>query len=178
MGNPHHLPHSYLLNRLQISSNEALYSYLQQSKMVEVDKRLKKTFEKVGLIEEATQFEKITVRVQSSLSFDYEEPTVFISRSGYLRVIVGTPKIAQDDWMSQMAAHGMPNQVAAKETDTSALAPAPVGNDEVEVHDFEQEDVDVVSTQGNCSASVAVKALKETGGDVVEAIMKVTEDAA
>eukprot|EP00915_Cephaloidophora_sp_WS-2016_P008048 GHVH01011131.1.p1 GENE.GHVH01011131.1~~GHVH01011131.1.p1 ORF type:complete len:166 (+),score=39.14 GHVH01011131.1:60-500(+) len=141
--------------------------------MATVDKKIRKTFEKAGLVSDGV-YEKVTLRLKQSVSFEYKNSEVFVSPSGWTRVVIGQPRFADpsSDFMKMAG-------IGAKTDEAVEAAPAaPVDDGEVvDLGDFAEDDVTMVCAQGGCSKKAAVEALKATSGDVVEAIMHVTDGA-
>lgn len=107
--------------------------------------------------------------------FVISKPDVFKSPNSDTYVIFGEAKI--EDLSSQLQTQAAEqfkapniNQVAPK------AEPATIPQDDEEVDDtgVEPKDIELVMTQAGVSRARAVKALKDASGDIVSAIMELT----
>ncbi|GAB4826070.1 hypothetical protein Ancab_008942 [Ancistrocladus abbreviatus] len=115
--------------------------------------------------------------------FFISKPDVFKSPNSETYVIFGEAKI--EDLSSQLQTQAaqqfrMPNMgsMMAKSETTTAAAAAQEEEEEVDETGVEPRDIDLVMTQAGFPRSKAVKALKTHDGDIVSAIMELTNWAA
>lgn len=113
--------------------------------------------------------------------FFISKPDVFKSPHLETYIIIGEAKI--EDLSTQLQAQAaqqfrVPDvgSVVSKPEDAAASTAAPAEEEEEEIDEtgVEPRDVELVMTQASVSRSKAVKALKSTNGDIVSAIMELT----
>lgn len=109
--------------------------------------------------------------------FVISKPDVFKSPNSDTYVVFGEAKI--EDLSSQLQTQAAeqfkaPNvgNVLPKPTETASVVPQ--DDEEVDDTGVEQKDIELVMTQAGVSRSKAVKALKDADGDIVSAIMELT----
>lgn len=74
----------------------------------------------------------------------------------------------------QMMKSAAAASTSAKEEAPPALVPVDEDDDEVDATGIEPKDIEIVMAQANVSRSKAVKALKASDNDIVNAIMDLT----
>jgi len=123
---------------------------------------------------------RVTVKKAKNILFVISKPDVFKSPASDTYVIFGTSDIED---LSNAALSKKAQQVLESEPPTThEKAPEHEHIKVEEVHEeekidetgLEQKDIELVMTQASVSRARAVKALKSTDGDIVNAIMELT----
>lgn len=110
--------------------------------------------------------------------FFISKPDVFKSPNSDTYVIFGEAKL--EDLSSQLQTQAaqkfrMPDMGSGNvKTDLSAITQAEEEDEEIDDTDVNARDIELVMTQAGVSRSKAVKALKTADGDIVSAIMELT----
>ncbi|PKI35630.1 hypothetical protein CRG98_044084 [Punica granatum] len=124
---------------------------------------------------------RVTIKRTKNILFFISKPDVFKSPHSETYIIFGEAKI--EDLSTQLQAQAaqqfrVPDMgsVVSKPEDAAAAAAAPAEEEEEEIDEtgVEPHDVELVMTQATVSRSKAVKALKSNNGDIVSAIMELT----
>jgi len=166
-----------------------------ESKQNRNEKKSRKAMQKLGM-RPVPGVLRVTVKKSKNVLFVINKPDVFKSPTADTYVVFGEAKsedlssasqaaaakqFRQPDaaGMAAAAAGGMPamgqapaEAAAGEGEDVPALA-APE-EEELDETGVESKDIELVMSQAGCSRAKAVKALKENGGDLVNAIMSLT----
>ncbi|PIA12819.1 nascent polypeptide-associated complex, alpha subunit [Coemansia reversa NRRL 1564] len=137
---------------------------------------LKKGFEQV------TGITNISVIRRKSPMFSIYAPDVYKNAGSDTWIVFGEARVDNLGRMmnpgAQRAAKAAAAATGATETGSSATPAAATKVEEVEEKvdetGVESNDIELVMAQANCSRAMAVKALKDKGNDVVNAIMELT----
>jgi len=122
----------------------------------------------------------VTVKKAKNILFVISKPDVFKSPASETYVIFGTSDIED---LSNAALSKKAQQVLEAETPTSqekVVEKEPIKIEEVHEEEkidetgLEQKDIELVMSQASVSRAKAVKALKSQSGDIVNAIMELT----
>ncbi|KAJ1400585.1 Nascent polypeptide-associated complex NAC domain [Sesbania bispinosa] len=149
------------------------------SKQSRSEKKSRKAMLKLGL-KPFTGVSRVTIKRTKNILFFISKPDVFKSPNSETYVIFGEAKI--EDLSSQLQTQAaqqfrMPDMgsVMAKQDQSAAAAEAqPEEEEEVDDTGVEPHDIELVMTQAGVSRGKAVKALKTHNGDIVGAIMELT----
>ena len=146
-----------------------------KSKQSRSEKKSRKAMLKLGM-KPITGVSRITVKKSKNILFVISKPDVFKSPNSDTYVIFGEAKI--EDLSSQLQTQAA-EQFKAPDLSQMISKPEPsgLGQDEEEVVDetgVEPKDIELVMTQAGVSRVKAVKALKAADGDIVTAIMELT----
>lgn len=112
--------------------------------------------------------------------FVISKPDVFKSPASDTYVIFGEAKIEdlssqlQSQAAEQFKAPNLSNVVSGMASEEAIGAAANDEEDEIDESGVEPKDIDLVMTQAGVTRSKAVKALKDADGDIVSAIMELT----
>ncbi|KAK8963410.1 Nascent polypeptide-associated complex subunit alpha-like protein 1 [Platanthera guangdongensis] len=145
-----------------------------RSKQSRSEKKSRKAMLKLGM-KPITGVSRVTVKKSKNILFVISKPDVFKSPNSDTYVIFGEAKI--EDLSSQLQTQAAEQFKAPdlshviSKPETSAIA-----QDDEEVDDagVEPKDIELVMTQAGVSRGKAVKALKAADGDIVTAIMELT----
>lgn len=148
------------------------------SKQSRSEKKSRKAMLKLGM-KPVTGVSRVTIRRSKNMLFVISKPDVFKSPNSDTYVLFGEAKI--EDLSSQLQTQAaqqfrMP-ELANTMGKTDLSATTPIEEDEEEDIDetgVEPRDVELVMTQAGVSKAKAVKALKNSEGDIVSAIMELT----
>ncbi|KAJ0044006.1 hypothetical protein Pint_18421 [Pistacia integerrima] len=147
-----------------------------RSKQSRSEKKSRKAMLKLGM-KPVTGVSRVTVKKSKNILFVISKPDVFKSPTSETYIIFGEAKI--EDLSSQLQTQAAEqfkapppnlNNVASK-PESSAMAQ---DDEEVDETGVEPKDIELVMTQAGVSRSRAVKALKAANGDIVSAIMELT----
>ena len=125
---------------------------------------------------------RVTLKKAKSILLVISKPDVYKSPAGDTFIIFGEAKL--EDLSNQAVAKAAEQfgaaDAAAPDADADAAPAADAAvveaasDEAVDETGIEQKDIDLVVSQTNCSRAKAVAALKESGGDIVNAIMELT----
>ncbi|KAJ7582869.1 NAC domain-containing protein [Mycena floridula] len=131
---------------------------------------------------------RVTLRRPKNVLFVLATPEVYKSPNSDCYIVFGEAKIEDMNSQAQMSAA---QQLAGGAGGASALENSGIGGDDddddmpdleapeddgpVDETGVDPKDIDLVMTQVNCSRAKAVKALKDSGGDLINAIMAASE---
>ncbi|TFY81701.1 hypothetical protein EWM64_g2300 [Hericium alpestre] len=132
---------------------------------------------------------RVTLRRPKNLLFVIASPDVYKSQNSDCYIVFGEAKMEDMNAQAQMnaaqhlsqSAGGVPNlesSGAGGEGDDDDDIPeleAPEEDGPVDETGIDPKDIDLVMAQVNCSRPKAVRALKESGGDLINAIMAASE---
>lgn len=156
-----------------------------ESKQNRNEKKSRKAMQKLGM-RPVPGVLRVTVKKSKNVLFVINKPDVFKSPTADTYVVFGEAKSEDLSSASQAAAAkqfrqpeamaaaaGMPAAPESADDDVPALA-APAEEEELDETGVEAKDIELVMSQAGCSRASAVKALKENSGDLVNAIMSLT----
>ncbi|XP_011070062.1 nascent polypeptide-associated complex subunit alpha-like protein [Sesamum indicum] len=145
-----------------------------RSKQSRSEKKSRKAMLKLGM-KPITGVSRVTVKKSKNILFVISKPDVFKSPNSDTYVIFGEAKI--EDLSSQLQTQAA-EQFKAPNLNNVAPKPepatAPQDDEDVDESGVEQKDIELVMTQAGVSRARAVKALKDADGDIVSAIMELT----
>ncbi|KAL0923124.1 hypothetical protein M5K25_007170 [Dendrobium thyrsiflorum] len=145
-----------------------------RSKQSRSEKKSRKAMLKLGM-KPITGVSRVTVKKSKNILFVISKPDVFKSPNSDTYVIFGEAKI--EDLSSQLQTQAAEQFKAPdlshviSKPETSAIAQ---DDEEVDETGVEPKDIELVMTQASVSRAKAVKALKAADGDIVTAIMELT----
>ncbi|XP_042066663.1 nascent polypeptide-associated complex subunit alpha-like protein 1 [Salvia splendens] len=147
-----------------------------RSKQSRSEKKSRKAMLKLGM-KPIPGVSRVTVKKSKNILFIISKPDVFKSPNSDTYVIFGEAKI--EDLSSQLQTQAaeqfkvpIPNSSqAAPKAEPEALIQ---DDEDVDETGVEPKDIELVMTQAGVSRVRAVKALKEANGDIVSAIMELT----
>ncbi|XP_010938678.1 nascent polypeptide-associated complex subunit alpha-like protein 1 [Elaeis guineensis] len=145
-----------------------------RSKQSRSEKKSRKAMLKLGM-KPVPGVSRVTVKKSKNILFVISKPDVFKSPTSDTYVIFGEAKI--EDLSSQLQTQAAEQFKAPdlshviSKPETSAMAQ---DDEEVDETGVEPKDIELVMTQAGVSRSKAVKALKAADGDIVTAIMELT----
>ncbi|GMY22847.1 nascent polypeptide-associated complex subunit alpha-like protein 1 [Fagus crenata] len=145
-----------------------------RSKQSRSEKKSRKAMLKLGM-KPIPGVSRVTVKKSKNILFVISKPDVFKSPTSDTYVIFGEAKIEdlssqlQTQAAEQFKAPDLSNVISKPESSTVAQ-----DDEEVDETGVEPKDIELVMTQAGVSRSKAVKALKTADGDIVTAIMDLT----
>mmetsp|Transcript_47351 Transcript_47351/g.119272 ORF Transcript_47351/g.119272 Transcript_47351/m.119272 type:complete len:206 (-) Transcript_47351:59-676(-) len=161
-----------------------------RSKQNRAEKKCRRALQKLGL-REVSNVNRVTAKCQNNL-FVIAKPDVFRVPNTDTYIVFGEPKIedmnanaaakaasqfqTSDDVLK--AAQNLPASMGGAGTDVPDLEPAAAAaadDADVDATGLEDSDISIIQSQTSCSRAVAVQALKSTNGDLVAAILRVSE---
>ncbi|XP_078445134.1 nascent polypeptide-associated complex (NAC), alpha subunit family protein [Wolffia australiana] len=145
-----------------------------KSKQSRSEKKSRKAMLKLGM-KPILSVSRVTVKKSKNILFVISKPDVFKSPNSDTYVIFGEAKI--EDLSSQLQTQAaqqfkVPEHVHVAPKPEAAAAAR--DEEEVDESGVEPKDVELVMTQAGVSRAKAVKALKAADGDIVSAIMELT----
>ncbi|PUZ41086.1 hypothetical protein GQ55_9G475500 [Panicum hallii var. hallii] len=147
-----------------------------KSKQSRSEKKSRKAMLKLGM-KPITGVSRVTVKKSKNILFVISKPDVFKSPNSDTYVIFGEAKI--EDLSSQLQTQAA-EQFKAPDLSQMISKPETSGlvqednEEEVDETGVEPKDIELVMTQASVSRPKAVKALKAAEGDIVTAIMELT----
>uniref|UniRef100_A0A0D9WFU9 NAC-A/B domain-containing protein n=1 Tax=Leersia perrieri TaxID=77586 RepID=A0A0D9WFU9_9ORYZ len=147
-----------------------------RSKQSRSEKKSRKAMLKLGM-KAITGVSRVTVKKSKNILFVISKPDVFKSPTSDTYVIFGEAKIEdlssqlQTQAAEQFKAPDLSSMLSKPEASTAA---AQDDDETVDETGVEPKDIELVMTQATVSRSKAVKALKAANGDIVTAIMELT----
>ncbi|KAJ8570535.1 hypothetical protein K7X08_037507 [Anisodus acutangulus] len=145
-----------------------------RSKQSRSEKKSRKAMLKLGM-KPIPGVSRVTVKKSKNILFVISKPDVFKSPNSDTYVIFGEAKI--EDLSSQLQSQAAEQFKAPNLSNViSKPEPSTVAQDDEDVDDtgVEPKDIELVMTQAGVSRAKAVKALKASDGDIVSAIMELT----
>ena len=145
-----------------------------RSKQSRSEKKSRKAMLKLGM-KPIPGVSRVTVKKSKNILFVISKPDVFKSPTSDTYVIFGEAKIEdlssqlQTQAAEQFKAPDLSNVIAKPEASSMAQ-----DDEDVDETGVEPKDIELVMTQAGVSRSKAVKALKAADGDIVSAIMELT----
>ncbi|XP_073154484.1 nascent polypeptide-associated complex subunit alpha-like protein 1 [Henckelia pumila] len=145
-----------------------------RSKQSRSEKKSRKAMLKLGM-KSIPGVSRVTVKKSKNILFVISKPDVFKSPNSDTYVIFGEAKI--EDLSSQLQTQAAEqfktpnlNNIVPK----TEAACAPQDDEDVDETGVEPKDIELVMTQAGVSRARAVKSLKDADGDIVSAIMELT----
>ncbi|KAJ8570301.1 hypothetical protein K7X08_037273 [Anisodus acutangulus] len=145
-----------------------------RSKQSRSEKKSRKAMIKLGM-KPIPGVSRITVKKSKNILFVISKPDVFKSPASDTYIIFGEAKI--EDLSSQLQSQAAEQFKAPNLSNViSKPEPSTVTQDDEDVDEtgVEPKDIELVMTQAGVSRAKAVKALKAADGDIVSAIMELT----
>jgi len=153
------------------------------------ERKARKALLSLGL-KKVSGITRVTLRRPKNFLFVIASPDVYKSQNSDTYIVFGEAKMedmnaqAQLSAAQQLAASGagstasLENSVAGKGGDNDDEVPeleAPEDDGPVDETGVDAKDIELVMAQVNCSRAKAVRVLKESGGDLINAIMAASE---
>lgn len=146
-----------------------------KSKQSRSEKKSRKAMLKLGM-KPMPGVSRVTIKKSKNIIFVISKPDVYKSPTSDTYVIIGEAKI--EDLSSQLQSQAAEQFRAPNLSNTSSKPePSTVAqddDDDVDETGVEPKDIELVMTQAGVPRSRAVKALKAADGDIVSAIMELT----
>ncbi|XP_073043193.1 nascent polypeptide-associated complex subunit alpha-like protein [Primulina eburnea] len=145
-----------------------------KSKQSRSEKKSRKAMLKLGM-KSIPGVSRVTVKKSKNILFVISKPDVFKSPNSDTYVIFGEAKIEdlssqlQTQAAEQFKAPNISNMIPKSEPTTTLQ-----DDEDVDETGVEPKDVELVMTQAGVSRARAVKSLKDADGDIVSAIMELT----
>ncbi|KAH1069630.1 hypothetical protein AAZX31_03G105900 [Glycine max] len=146
-----------------------------RSKQTRSEKKSRKAMLKLGM-KPVTGVSRVTVKKSKNILFVISKPDVFKSPTSDTYIIFGEAKIEdlssqlQTQAAEQFKAPNVSNDGSKPETSAAAAQ----DDEDVDETGVDPKDIELVMTQAGVLRSRAVKALKAANGDIVAAIMELT----
>ncbi|KAJ2076847.1 hypothetical protein H4R24_005475 [Coemansia sp. RSA 988] len=155
-------------------------SVIQKQQSV-AERKARKAMLKKGF-EQVTGITNISVIRRKSPMFSIYSPDVYKSTGSDTWIVFGEARVDNLGRMmnpgAQRAAKAAASATGSTEAEASSTTATAAQVEEVEEKvdetGVESNDIELVMAQANCSRAMAVKALKDKGNDVVNAIMELT----
>jgi len=153
-----------------------------KSKQSRGEKKARKIMSKLGL-KQVAGVSRVTIRKSKNILFVINKPDVYKNPASDTYIVFGEAKIEDLSQQAQMEAAqkfkaaeaSAPSEMGGSGTTGHAAIPEEEDeDDEVDETGVEAKDIELVMTQANVSRGKAVKALKNNGNDIVNAIMELT----
>ncbi|KAM3354420.1 hypothetical protein ACQJBY_025226 [Aegilops geniculata] len=146
-----------------------------RSRQSRSEKKSRKAMEKLGM-KAITGVSRVTIKKSKTVMYVLSKPDVFKSSQSDTYVMFGELKV--EDPSTQLPTQAAeqfkaPGASSVISKDEPSVATAQ-DDEEVDDTDVDQRDVELVMTQTSVSRSRAVKVLKAVDGDIVSAIMELT----
>ncbi|KAK7336391.1 hypothetical protein VNO77_16931 [Canavalia gladiata] len=145
-----------------------------RSKQTRSEKKSRKAMLKLGM-KPVSGVSRVTVKKSKNILFVISKPDVFKSPTSDTYIIFGEAKI--EDLSSQLQTQAA-EQFKAPNLSNVGVKPESSGiaqdDEDVDETDVDPKDIELVMTQAGVPRSRAVKALKAANGDIVAAIMELT----
>ncbi|KAL5743271.1 hypothetical protein ACOSQ2_026387 [Xanthoceras sorbifolium] len=147
-----------------------------RSKQSRSEKKSRKAMLKLGM-KPILGVSRVTVKKSKNILFVISKPDVFKSPTSDTYIVFGEAKI--EDLSSQLQSQAA-EQFRAPPSNVTSVASKPESSamaqddEEVDETGVEPKDIELVMTQAGVSRSRAVQALKAAEGDIVSAIMELT----
>lgn len=134
------------------------------------EKKARKTMAKLGL-KPVEGINRVSIKTSRKMVFAIQEPEVFKSPTSDTYIIFGEAKTEDMGGFSSQVA----NQFKAAEANKKpVIEEEETGDENIDESGLDQGDIATVMDQGNCSRARAVKALRASGNDIVNAIMELS----
>jgi nascent polypeptide-associated complex subunit alpha len=145
-------------------------------KQSKTEKKARKAFTKLGL-KQVTGINRVTIKKSKNILFVIADPDVYKGASDTY-VVFGEIKVEDLGAQAQLNAAEQlkPEAQPVFETPAATISAAATIEEEGTVDEtgVEAKDIEIVMKQANVPRAKAVKALKNTNGDIVNAIMELT----
>lgn len=139
------------------------------------EKKSRKAMLKLGM-KPLPGVSRVTVKKSKNIMFVISKPDVFKSPNSDTYIVFGEAKI--EDLSSQLQTQAAEQFKAPNPSTSTSQQPEPSStaqdDEDVDETGVEPKDIELVMTQAGVSRSKAVKALKAADGDIVTAIMELT----
>jgi len=153
---------------------------VSKAKQSRGEKKARKIMSKLGL-KPVPGVGRVTIRKSKNILFVINRPDVFKNPATDTYIIFGEAKIEDLSQQAQMAAaekFKAPEISPSAESGVGTNLPAPIQEEseeeEVDESGVEEKDIELVMSQANVSRAKAIRALKNNGNDIVNAIMELT----
>jgi len=159
------------------AAGDDLTSKVKQSRG---EKKARKIMSKLGL-KQITGVNRVTIRKSKNILFVITKPDVYKNPASDTYIVFGEAKIEDLSQQAQMAAaekFKAPEVPSVSEIHTATNLAGTIQeedtDEEVDATGVEEKDIELVMGQANVSRAKAIKALKKTENDIVNAIMDLT----
>jgi len=159
------------------AAGDDLTSKVKQSRG---EKKARKIMSKLGL-KQITGVNRVTIRKSKNILFVITKPDVYKNPASDTYIVFGEAKIEDLSQQAQMAAaekFKAPEVPSVSEihqaTNLAGTIQEEDTDEEVDATGVEEKDIELVMSQANVSRAKAIKALKKTDNDIVNAIMDLT----
>jgi len=144
------------------------------------EKKARKSISKLGL-KLVTGVQRVTIRRSKNIMFVINKPEVFKSPASDTYIVFGEAKIEDLSQQAQVQAaekFKTPEVNPAAEPTAASTVPAAIQEESdeegVDETGVEEKDIELVMQQANVTRGKAIRALKNNGNDIVNAIMELT----
>jgi len=144
------------------------------------EKKARKIISKLGL-KQITGVNRVTIRKSKNILFVITKPDVYKNPASDTYIVFGEAKIEDLSQQAQMAAaekFKAPEMPSVSDLNPAGslggAIPEEDDDEEVDATGVEEKDIELVMSQANVSRAKAIKALKKTENDIVNAIMDLT----
>jgi nascent polypeptide-associated complex subunit alpha len=163
----------------QVAEAAGLGEQVKGVKQSRSEKKARKLFSKLGL-KQVQGIQRVCIRKSKNILFVINKPDVYKSPGSDTYIVFGEAKIED---LGQHAAQLAANQF--KQAEATAAAPGLAAQqrqetaeesdeEEVDATGIEEKDIELVMSQANVSRNKAIKALRNSSNDIVNAIMDLT----
>jgi len=146
-------------------------------KQTKSEKKSRKAMQKLGM-KPVSGIIRVTIKKSSNILFVISQPDVYKSPASDTYIIFGEAKIEDLSAINAVKQFEKEDEPKEKTEEAPTLVETekvqPKEEGEVDETGLEKKDIELVMTQANTSRANAVKALRKTGGDIVNAIMELT----
>lgn len=153
---------------------------VSKAKQSRGEKKARKIMSKLGL-KPVQGVSRVTIRKSKNILFVINNPDVYKNPHSDTYIIFGEAKIEDLSQQAQMAAaekfKGPEPTASAVDTAGANATVAPIAEEdeeEVDESGVDDKDIELVMSQANVPRAKAVRALKNHGNDIVNAIMELT----
>lgn len=138
------------------------------------EKKNRKAMQKLGM-KPVPNVDRVTIKKSKTILFVINQPDVYKSPATDTYIIFGEAKIEdmENEAAKDALRHFAPPTAAAAPA-AEAAAPQEEAGEEVDATGVDEKDIDLVIAQAGVTRARAVQALKNSGGDIVAAIMELT----
>jgi nascent polypeptide-associated complex subunit alpha len=162
----------------QVAEAAGISEQVKGVKQSRSEKKARKLFSKLGL-KQVQGIQRVCIRKSKNILFVINKPDVYKSPGSDTYIVFGEAKIED---LGQHAAQMAANQFKQAEapaapglTAQQRQEPAEESDEEeVDATGVEEKDIELVMSQANVSRNKAIKALRSSGNDIVNAIMDLT----
>ncbi|KIM80710.1 hypothetical protein PILCRDRAFT_513391 [Piloderma croceum F 1598] len=151
------------------TSNAALDKIQSRS-----ERKARKALLSLGL-KRVPNITRVTLRRPKNVLFVLASPDVYKSSNSDCYIVFGEAKIEDMNSQAQMSTAQQLAQGGGAGGDDIPDLEAPDEEGPVDETGVDPKDIDLVVAQVNCSRAKAVRVLKESGGDLINAIMAASE---